>query len=92
MTSAGLQFLTASSAIIADDLKDYILCSLRDGTVCYSRYDALTVGFAICLFFTTYCFVWSIVGNNCSKVDQIWSIVPVLYLSLIHISEPTRRS
>lgn len=77
--TAGLQFLTSSSAIITDDLKEYLLCSLRDGTACYSRYDALTVGFAICLFFTTYCFVWSIVGNNCSKVDQIWSIVPVLY-------------
>lgn len=77
--TAGLQFLTASATIITDDLKEYLLCSLRDGTACYSRYDSLTVGFAICLFFTTYCFVWSIVGKNCSKVDQIWSIVPVLY-------------
>lgn len=24
-------------------------------------------------------FVFSIVGNNCSKVDQLWSITPVLY-------------
>ena len=26
-----------------------------------------------------YSFVWSILGNNCSKVDQIWSIVPWVY-------------
>lgn len=46
---------------------------------CYYSSNALVSGYALCIVFIIYSFVWSIVGNNCSKVDQIWSIVPVLY-------------
>lgn len=46
---------------------------------CYYNSNALVSGYALCIVFIVYSFVWSIVGNNCSKVDQIWSIVPVLY-------------
>jgi steroid 5-alpha reductase family enzyme len=46
---------------------------------CYYESDPLVVGYAICTGLIVYCFVWSVVGNNCSKVDQIWSIAPVIY-------------
>lgn len=46
---------------------------------CYVLHDSLAVGLALCGAFAVYSFVWSIIGNNCSKVDQIWSIVPVVY-------------
>jgi steroid 5-alpha reductase family enzyme len=56
---------------------------------CYVAYDALPVGVAILCAVIAYSFIWSIVGNNCSKVDQIWSITPVMfswhfYLHYVH--------
>lgn len=51
---------------------------LQIATIC-NQYDALTVSFIVCLFFIFYSFTWSIIGQNCSKVDQIWSITPVVY-------------
>ena len=41
--------------------------------------NCLSSNFVVCLMFSLYSFVWSIVGNNYSKVDQIWSITPVIY-------------
>lgn len=41
--------------------------------------DTLTGSFVICAVFIAYSFLWSILGNNCSKVDQIWSVTPVVY-------------
>lgn len=46
---------------------------------CYFANDAMAVGVAILVVIITYSFVWSIVGNNASKVDQIWSITPVIF-------------
>ena len=55
---------------------------------CYAQFDALSIAIAILIFFIVYSFVWSIVGNNCSKVDQIWSITPVVFVwhFLLHYS------
>lgn len=59
----------------------YFQCTISGSMAsqCYATHDALVVGWFLCIVFIVYSFVWSIVGNNCSKVDQIWSIVPVLY-------------
>ena len=31
-----------------------------------------------------YSFVWSIISHNYSKVDQIWSIIPIAYVLYIY--------
>lgn len=68
-----------------NEIQTLMLCVAGQGNVphsigqCYYEFNALTVGYAICILLIVYCFVWSIIGNNCSKVDQIWSIAPVLY-------------
>ena len=46
---------------------------------CYSSHDSLATGLVLCGVLIAYSFIWSIIGQNCSKVDQIWSIAPVLY-------------
>lgn len=53
-------------------------------------YDALTVSLGVCLLFIYYSFTWSIIGNNCSKVDQIWSITPVVYAWLFYYLDGTK--
>ena len=51
----------------------------EEGEGCFLLQDALTCSFFIMFCSFVYCFVWSIVCNNVSKVDQIWSIIPVVY-------------
>ena len=38
----------------------------------------------LCAIWATHCFVWSIICNNVSKVDQIWSITPFFYCWYLH--------
>ena len=40
---------------------------------------AITSSVAILIFFIAYSFIWSLICNNVSKVDQIWSITPGVY-------------
>jgi steroid 5-alpha reductase family enzyme len=47
---------------------------------CVLQTDSLDVSLWFMIIVIIYSFVWSIVGNNCSKVDQIWSIVPWIYV------------
>lgn len=70
--------------LIYDMYKSGIMSSLGSG------YDTLTGSFAICVFFILYSFIWSILGNNCSKVDQIWSITPVIYSWFYYVHDGTR--
>ena len=46
---------------------------------CQLEYDALTSSVSILIVFIIYSFVWSLICNNVSKVDQIWSITPGVY-------------
>ena len=46
---------------------------------CQLEYDALTSSVSILMIFIVYSFVWSLICNNVSKVDQIWSITPGVY-------------
>jgi steroid 5-alpha reductase family enzyme len=41
------------------------------------------------MLFIYYSFTWSIIGNNCSKVDQIWSITPVVFAWLFYLLDGT---
>ena len=38
----------------------------------------------LCFCWAVYCFVWSVIGSNVSKVDQIWSITPFFYCWYLH--------
>ena len=38
---------------------------------CFQQYDAFASVFLLMVAFAVYSLVWSIVGNNCSKVDQV---------------------
>mmetsp|Transcript_9025 Transcript_9025/g.13563 ORF Transcript_9025/g.13563 Transcript_9025/m.13563 type:complete len:315 (-) Transcript_9025:98-1042(-) len=51
----------------------------NDMEECIVKYDAIVFSLWCLGVWIIYSFVWSIVGNNCSKVDQIWSITPWLY-------------
>lgn len=46
---------------------------------CYTQHDALTVAWSLVVLFALYSFLWSLLGRNCSKVDQIWSVTPVVF-------------
>jgi steroid 5-alpha reductase family enzyme len=51
----------------------------RDYNTWHAANEALGNGVCLCIGFIVYSFVWSVIGRNASKVDQIWSIVPVIY-------------
>lgn len=68
---------------------DFYKCPTQSSfSQCYAQFDALSIAIAILIFFIVYSFVWSVVGNNASKVDQIWSITPVVFVwhFLMHYS------
>eukprot|EP01038_Epipyxis_sp_PR26KG_P006622 gene6622-9090_t len=49
------------------------------GSDAYYSIVLVVIGLAI------FSFVWSIIGQNCSKVDQLWSITPVVYSWLFYM-------
>jgi steroid 5-alpha reductase family enzyme len=64
----------------SNDVMAFFGCLQTDGFYhCYDKYDSLTSAWALVTFFAMYSFIFSIIGNNCSKVDQLWSITPVLF-------------
>lgn len=65
----------------SQDVINFFSCVRLSGFYeCYDSYDSLTSAWALVTFFAMYSFIFSIIGNNCSKVDQLWSITPVLYI------------
>jgi steroid 5-alpha reductase family enzyme len=60
-------------------------------TSCYQQQDVVIIALAMLSLFILYSFSWSIVGQNCSKVDQIWSITPVVFVLhiLVHYHSQT---
>jgi steroid 5-alpha reductase family enzyme len=46
---------------------------------CYVGHNALAVGVSFTLALIAYSFIWSVIGQNVSKVDQIWSITPFMF-------------
>lgn len=55
-----------------------------DNATCFKSHNAMASVLLLMFAFTLYSFVWSIVGKNCSKVDQIWSITPWVYCWVIY--------
>jgi steroid 5-alpha reductase family enzyme len=53
--------------------------SSNDYSTCFLQQDSLTCSIFVLLCTVAYCFVWSILCNNVSKVDQLWSIIPFVY-------------
>lgn len=62
------QFVPFASCIGTDGIRS-----------CYHSFDPSVTALWLCILLAVYCLIWSIVGQNCSKVDQIWSITPVVY-------------
>ena len=63
---------------------------------CLSSHSPLVINLYLCFAFSIYSFLWSIVGQNCSKVDQLWSLTPAIYswVFLLHsyLSYPSSSS
>lgn len=65
----------------------FFYCSTGSGfpvSKCFLTHDALVSSLWLCIAIIIYSLVWSIVGNNCSKVDQIWSITPWVFCWLYY--------
>lgn len=55
------------------------MSSSKSISTCALEHSALSGSLLLCIAIIVYSFVWSVLGNNCSKVDQIWSITPFLF-------------
>lgn len=63
-----------------DELITTIHCFFVHSTgECYANHSSLILGWTLVVFFFVYSFVWSVISGNVSKVDQLWSIVPMIY-------------
>lgn len=59
---------------------DFPICVYNKSvSTCFFQYDAFIGCFYLMIALAVYSLVWSIIGDNCSKVDQIWSITPWLF-------------
>ena len=71
---------------LATQLLPFIECSAIDGLgPCFRQFDPSVTCFWLCFVIAVYCLVMSVITSNCSKVDQIWSITPVLYAWLVYL-------
>lgn len=71
--------------LLGSELSPLLDCCLRTGVaVCFSRFSALTSAFGLCCLLSAYSFVWAMVCDNYSKVDQLWSILPAVYAWLFY--------
>lgn len=66
---------------------EFPVCILNTQNVssCFYKYDAIVGVFYLMVAFAIYSLVWSIIGNNCSKVDQIWSVTPFVYSWVFYV-------
>lgn len=67
------------SSIASDVWPTFSCLYERPFSQCYKEADPLHFSFVLCLIFSSYCFITSIISQNASKVDQIWSITPWIY-------------
>ena len=75
----------AEKARFVAQFMPFVHCVKLDGVkACYEAFDPAVSALWVCIVFAVYCLVWSIIGKNCSKVDQLWSITPVVYAWLIY--------
>lgn len=50
-------------------------------TQLFTHQDPLVVATSICLFWVAACWIWSLLTDNYSHVDRLWSILPVFYVA-----------
>jgi steroid 5-alpha reductase family enzyme len=80
MNHLGRLMLTEYNTLMVNFWELYGCVSQGDAKAqCFLDTDALTCSFFLLVCTFLYCFIWSIVCNNVSKVDQIWSIIPFVY-------------
>jgi steroid 5-alpha reductase family enzyme len=75
-----MNFEEFSNILSFKGIDSFQLCIMSQKfSYCMEHYDPLiSTSWLLCIIIA-YSFIWSIIGNNCSKVDQIWSITPWLY-------------
>lgn len=62
------------------DITVFHACLFReDLQQCVKQQDAIIPSIWLLVAIIVYSFVWSVIGNNVSKVDQIWSITPWVF-------------
>lgn len=61
------------------DLRSIFNCVTSGGSSCLYKHDPVSGLMFLFLCWTSYCFIWSEICRNVSKVDQIWSITPFFY-------------
>lgn len=71
-------------AASTSDVGNIFNCMVSGGSECLFKYHAASGVMFLCACFITYCFVWSEICRNVSKVDQIWSITPFVYCWFLH--------
>ena len=87
-------FLASYAATEADllgtkGLMPMLHCSLNAAAgypvqECFFTHSALAGAVWLCAAISAYCLIASIVGQNCSKVDQLWSVTPWLFAWLFY--------
>jgi steroid 5-alpha reductase family enzyme len=76
----------AEHARLGQQFLPFLECTLLDGlSPCFKQFDPSVSCFWLCALVALYCLVGSVVTGNCSKVDQLWSITPVVYAWLVYL-------
>lgn len=68
----------AAAPGLLQQLKAFHICS-ESTYDCFLKTDPLVSSVWLLTLVIIYSFVWSVLCNNVSKVDQIWSIIPCIY-------------
>ena len=77
--SAVVTHLSSLWSQATSDLQGIYSCVTSGGSSCLFDCNPVSGLLFLYLCWTTYCFVWSEICRNVSKVDQIWSITPFFY-------------
>lgn len=66
--------------VLWDAVKSFLVRSnCQSYSDCFAKTDPLISSLSVLVIVIIYCFIWSVLCNNVSKVDQIWSVIPVVY-------------
>lgn len=78
-----------SITIYNDSIKIFDCCSngIDSFSTCYNNHSSLSLTFVLCIVFVLHCLVFSVISGNCSKVDQLWSITPIVYAWIFYFKD-----
>lgn len=72
---------------LLNNILKFQLCLLtkENSFDCFISSSSFDISLWFMIIIILYSFIWSIIGQNCSKVDQIWSITPWLYMWIFNL-------